>query len=396
MDDPNNNLQVRQSHIAALLIANREGETDWGEMAQLAGEPCSKKMANAFLLCCLLDYQIDSDLAWRNGGRLIKDILDDPDDLWGAITSVPESEWKAKRDEYKLHRFPAAHTRLWQIARRICDEHGGDARRIWEGKNPREALERLGNLRAGDQISRMVVGALRDCGQITGTTSDVKGDVYVRRVLGRAIWGKEIDSEMAEMAVTLAHQLHPADPWQLDAQLWYIGKNYCRTTPNCSRCYLAPYCAYALERSSGGRSGNLIPDRSTLGGAAPSIGLAALAPNPTIFREIVLEVGTEGGSITLLGERNAGDNWQFQIETDESTLYDLLSEEDRNTIVEYCAQTVCVSSLHEALGLLDRYQWFSLCPLKVHPEFLDAVLLEVRKRGGPSEETRWRKDLKHR
>ena len=390
-DDPNNNLQVRQSHIATLLIANREGETDWGEMAHLGGEACSKKIANAFLLCCLLDYQIDSDLAWQNGGRLIKDILHDPDDLWGAITSVSESEWKAKRDEYKLHRFPAAHTRLWLIARRICDEHGGDARQIWEGKSPREALERLWNLRAGDQISRMVVGALRDCGQIMGTTSDVKGDVYVRRVLGRAVWGKEIDPEKA---VALAHQLYPADPWQLDAQLWYIGKTYCRTTPTCSRCYLAPYCAYALERSSGGRSGNLIPDHSMLGTAVSSIGLAALAPNPTIFREIVLEVGAEGGSITLLGRRNADENWQFEMETNETALYDLLSEEDRNTIGEY-AQSACVCSFHEALGLLDRYQWFSLYPLKVHPEFFDAVLLEVRKRGGPVEETRWRKELKH-
>ena len=96
----------------------------------------------------------------------------------------------------------------------------------------------------------MVVGALRDCGQLTGATSDVKGDVYVRRVLGRAVLGETTDPETA---VRLAGQLHPTDPWQLDAQLWRVGKDYCRTNvPNCSQCYLAPHCAYALRHSHGG------------------------------------------------------------------------------------------------------------------------------------------------
>jgi hypothetical protein len=113
----------------------------------------------------------------------------------------------------------------------------------------------------------------------------------------------------------------------------------------------------------------------------------------TTLRETVLEVGAEGGSITLLRERKAGEDWQFQVKTDETTLDDLLSEVDRNGI-DFVAQTGYLHSFNEALPLLDRYPWFSLCPLKVHPEFLDAVLLEVRKRGGPTEETRWRERLK--
>jgi endonuclease III len=189
-------------------------------------------------------------VAWRNGHRLIEDILGNPDDVWRAITSVSDSEWKSKRDEYKLHRFPAGHNRLWRIGKRICDEYEGDARRIWKGKDPPAALEMLWGLGAGDQISRMVVGALRDCGQLTGATSDVKGDVYVCRVLGRAVLGETTDPETA---VRLARRLHPDDPWQLDAQLWYIGKSCCHAgDPNCSQCYLAPHCAYALRRSHGG------------------------------------------------------------------------------------------------------------------------------------------------
>ena len=114
-----------------------------GVFSQADGKPWSKKSANTFLLCCLLDYQIPSEAAWRNGYELNEDILGDPDDIWRAITSVSESEWKSKRDEYKLHRFPAAHNRLWRIGTRICDEYEGDARRIWEGTAPRAALEML-------------------------------------------------------------------------------------------------------------------------------------------------------------------------------------------------------------------------------------------------------------
>lgn len=96
----------------------------------------------------------------------------------------------------------------------------------------------------------MVVGALRDCGQLAGATSDVKGDVYVRRVLGRAVLGETTDEDTA---VRLARQLHPDDPWQLGAQLWSVGKSYCHDgDPNCSQCYWAPHCTYALRRSQGG------------------------------------------------------------------------------------------------------------------------------------------------
>ncbi len=107
------------------------------------------------------------------------------------------------------------------------------------------------------------------------------------------------------------------------------------------------------------------------------------------LHEIVLEVGAEGGSITLLGEREAGD-WQFQMETQET--YDL-SEEDVG-VGENSAPIECVRTFHEAVAILDRYRWFGLQPLKVHPEFREAVLLAVRMRGGPTEETRWREKLK--
>ena len=108
MADSNNDHEVRQRQVANLLLGNRGAGMDWGTMSELKGKPCSKQIANEFLLCCLLDYQIPTESAWRNGERLIGTILRNPDDLWRAITCVSESEWASKRDEYRLHRFPAA------------------------------------------------------------------------------------------------------------------------------------------------------------------------------------------------------------------------------------------------------------------------------------------------
>ena len=110
--------------------------------------------------------------------------------------------------------------------------------------------------------------------------------------------------------------------------------------------------------------------------------------------EVILEVGAEGGSIAILRERNSRGDWQFLNERDESTLYDMLSEEDQNGIIA-CERSGYVSSFDEALKLFDCYPWFSLYPVKVHPDFLDRVLLEVLKRGGESESTRWRNELKY-
>lgn len=237
----------RIRRIGALLEANRKGTENWGEISHLSGKSCSKKIANKFLACCLLDYQMDSNRAWENGYRLVEDILEDREDIWNAITSVSEAEWASRWNEYKLHRFPAGHNRLWRIGKVICNEYGGDARRIWEGKESQEVVERLSDLGAGEQISRMIVGALRDCGQIQGM-SDVKADVYVCRVLGRAILGEAVD---AATAAEIARQLHPSDPWQLDWPLWQIGKSYCHVQrPNCLRCYLAPLCVYSRNAAT--------------------------------------------------------------------------------------------------------------------------------------------------
>ncbi len=102
---------------------------------------------------------------------------------------------------------------------------------------------------------------------------------------------------------------------------------------------------------------------------------------------IILEVGAEGGSITLKGEQCASGDWAFWLVTDESMLYEEFEEELGAAAAP--RKTNRVSSFSSAMELLDVYPWFRLYPLEIHPAFRSAILLEVRKRGTAEDEAEW-------
>ena len=106
--------------------------------------------------------------------------------------------------------------------------------------------------------------------------------------------------------------------------------------------------------------------------------------------ETVVEIGGEGGSITLEGRRDSHGRWQFRLATNEAALYDMLGEDSPPPV-----EAPWVSSWNEALALLDRYPWPLLSPEAVHPEFIDAVFAAVaaHRRGGPREVERWKRSL---
>jgi endonuclease III len=233
--------EVQLFLVTGLLRRHWVGTEDWGAISKYPAESCPKKIANTFLLCCLLDYQISADKAWENGDRLAR-VLGNPDDIWAKITSHTEQDWKSRFREFRLHRYPAAHNRLWRIGKEICSYFDGDARKIWQDSSAFDVLCRLNYIGAGEQISRMIVGALRDVGQIKGT-GDVKADVHVCRVIGRVFFGEQTNPEAA---TELTRQLSPNDPWQLDRTLWTIGTSFCHPkAPECPKCYLSAQCAYA-------------------------------------------------------------------------------------------------------------------------------------------------------
>jgi hypothetical protein len=84
--------------------------------------------------------------------------------------------------------------------------------------------------------------------------------------------------------------------------------------------------------------------------------------------EVIIELGAEGGSITLSGfwtERG----WSFWRE-----VTDCIDEE----WIQH--KSAVVDSWKAALKLLDQYPWCRLFPVRIHPEFKQKIWVAVQKR----------------
>lgn len=86
--------------------------------------------------------------------------------------------------------------------------------------------------------------------------------------------------------------------------------------------------------------------------------------------ELILEIGGEGGGITLYGA-NTNSGWVFCLAVLDHSLQ--LAGEDK--AIERMSEFV--HSWGDALALLDHYPWSQLSPLFVHPEFQENVLKAV-------------------
>src|SRR5450631_2586540 len=81
--------------------------------------------------------------------------------------------------------------------------------------------------------------------------------------------------------------------------------------------------------------------------------------------ELIVEVGAEGGGITLYGKRVDG-AWSFAREIVDQTPH-LLDE------AEILGSSNVVTGWVEALALLDKYPWARIYSIAVHPEFASQV-----------------------
>ena len=237
--DLNHDSSVRRR----LLELSGEGAHHWPWLSELNGQRCEKKSASKFMLGAILDYQIKADQAWGNAKRFAEQVLGDPDDLWGIIVSVPRSEWSSRFGDYRLHRFPAGHDRVWRIGRDIVDQYGGDPRRTWTGQSANTVLARLLDIRVGDQLSRMIVGALWDTRQIDDV-GELKADLHVRRVLGRVFTGGKVSADGAH---EIANRIAEGPTWHLDEPLYRIGQRFCKPIPRCRNCALNQICVRATS-----------------------------------------------------------------------------------------------------------------------------------------------------
>jgi hypothetical protein len=232
--------QRKLKAVARLLLAQRiENPSGWWWING-GGRP-SKKDANKYLMACLLDYAQPFEVSWEKAKRLAEVQLGDPEDLWDSIAQYTLPEWMETWREWKSHRFPKAHERIWTFGQHVLKNYEGDARRIWEGCPARDVVARLESMRMGPQLSRNAVGGLHDCRLVSGG-SDVKADLHVKRVVGRVFFGGPINEETVHEVCRL---MHPENPWLLDQGLFWTGSDHCRpTNPDCENCLLSGECAW--------------------------------------------------------------------------------------------------------------------------------------------------------
>ena len=249
-ESPKGRVVSQYRTVKQLLLRRRdqEGVTwPWLTECHEKGRSVDKVRANKFMLGAILDYRIDADVAWENARRLAEDALGEPKSLWVAIASIDWAYWDsdAAFSHYRVHHLRAAHRRVWCIGTEIVDRYKGDSRLIWRGQTPSVVLNRLLQIRVGDQISRMIVGALIDTAQIVGQ-GDLKADVHVRKVLGRVFRGNRVSAKEAH---EIADRMVPGDSWKLDGPLFLIGKKICKvSSPLCDDCDLNRVCMYCKAR----------------------------------------------------------------------------------------------------------------------------------------------------
>lgn len=92
--------------------------------------------------------------------------------------------------------------------------------------------------------------------------------------------------------------------------------------------------------------------------------------------EVILKVGAEGGTLSILGERTPAGDWRFQIGRNETAVYDMLSEDDQNGITP-CEDSRYMGSFADAITLMDKYPWHMFYPVEVHPDFRELVFAAV-------------------
>jgi hypothetical protein len=119
------------------------------------------------------------------------------------------------------------------------------------------------------------------------------------------------------------------------------------------------------------------------------------SPRQKPTKEVILEIGAEGGSLTILGICDPECGWQFLNERNETTFRGMLPEEEEKGL-EFYERSGYVASFAEALASLDRYPWHKLYPVQAHPEFhqriFDVVVSRFEAEGGDrwDQLSRWR------
>lgn len=116
-----------------------------------------------------------------------------------------------------------------------------------------------------------------------------------------------------------------------------------------------------------------------------------------MIKEIVIEVGAEGGSLTLFrGKHELDQDWRFFLGRNECAMAGLLSDEDLKGL-SLSNNSDFVHTWDEALKLMDKYPWHRLHPVYARNDC--AVLIWAALQARTNDKTvlqRWRDVLHNR
>jgi endonuclease III len=145
-----------------------------------------------------------------------------------------------------------------RAAQRVLDRYGGDASTIWSDNPTADDLQRRFDDFVGiaQKKAAMAVEILeRDLGVPIRNLerSDIAYDVHIRRVFLRS---QLADRDERDTLITVARQLHPDRPGELDLPAWLIGRGWCHAgVPDCASCPLTEVCPKQIERAAHVTSG---------------------------------------------------------------------------------------------------------------------------------------------
>lgn len=132
------------------------------------------------------------------------------------------------------------------ITRIVVEQFSGDAEAIWkERKAPEVKKTFLSVFGVGTGIANMALFSIESAYGVTFSDlnhshMDIKPDVHTMRVLYRLGVAPRVDQGDA---IHAARILNPSYPAQLDAALWFIGREFCRpSNPACFHCPMYDIC----------------------------------------------------------------------------------------------------------------------------------------------------------
>ena len=201
-----------------------------------------------FVLCCLMDKQINADKAWRIPFSVcesfgVYDIYE--------LDRISEHQYIAFFNERRLHRFNDSMAHVFKsVLNRIVTVYEGDASVIWDG-NPSSAtvvarfLEFEG---CGIKIATMATNLLHRALSVQYSdyySVDISPDVHIMRVMNRLGLLPEGKTNDRTLAIYRAREINPQYPGILDGLFWNVGKCYCHSTnPSCQECPLIAACKH--------------------------------------------------------------------------------------------------------------------------------------------------------